>query len=257
MRDRALAYARRGWPVFPCRPGRKEPATRHGFKDASTDPDQIRSWWHRQPDANVAIATGWPGPDVLDVDRRGPGKDGFTAYRRLAAAGLLRGATAIVATPGGGLHAYFTGTGQPCARLNRCHLDFKASGGYVLAPPSRVAGLPYRLLDSPADQAAFLDWTEVAGLLEPGRRQPARAPVGVPRDVDLLAAWVERLEEGNRNSGLFWAACRAIEDGHASLLGVLAAAAARTGLPDQEIARTILSALRSAQRAGPHAAGPG
>ena len=35
---RALAYARHGWPVFPCQPGRKEPDTPHGFKDATTDP---------------------------------------------------------------------------------------------------------------------------------------------------------------------------------------------------------------------------
>ena len=34
----ALAYARRGWPVFPCLPGQKVPATRHGFRDATTDP---------------------------------------------------------------------------------------------------------------------------------------------------------------------------------------------------------------------------
>jgi hypothetical protein len=32
----ALAYARRGWPVFPCQPGQKVPATRHGYKDATT-----------------------------------------------------------------------------------------------------------------------------------------------------------------------------------------------------------------------------
>ena len=28
----ALAYARRGWPVFPCLAGQKIPATRHGYK---------------------------------------------------------------------------------------------------------------------------------------------------------------------------------------------------------------------------------
>jgi hypothetical protein len=47
--SRALAYARRGWPVFPCRLGGKAPATRHGFRDATTDAKQIRRWWERQP----------------------------------------------------------------------------------------------------------------------------------------------------------------------------------------------------------------
>ena len=248
VRDRALDYARRGWPVFPCRPGSKEPATRHGFKDATTDPGQIRSWWHRQPDANVAIATGWPGPDVLDVDRRGPDGDGFTSYRRLAAAGLLRGVTAMVATPSGGLHAYFTGTAQGSGRLPSCNLDFKAAGGYVLAPPSLVAGRTYRLLLARDDQPGVLDWAVVTRLLSPAPVRSARDWTSAPGDASSLAAWVERLEEGNRNSGLFWAACRAIEDGHASTLGDLAEAAARTGLPDREIARTIASARQTAHR---------
>ena len=67
----ALAYASYGWPVFPCQAGSKVPATSHGFLDATTDPDQIREWWHRRPDANLAIATGSPGPDVLDIDQHG------------------------------------------------------------------------------------------------------------------------------------------------------------------------------------------
>src|SRR6266852_180656 len=109
---RALAYAAHGWPVFPCQPGGKEPATRHGFLDATCDPDRIAWWWRRQPDANVAVATGEPGPDVLDVDQHGPAGSGFAALNRLKRAGLVEGASAIVATPGGGLHLYYAGSGQ-------------------------------------------------------------------------------------------------------------------------------------------------
>jgi Bifunctional DNA primase/polymerase, N-terminal len=32
----AFAYAALGWPVFPCKPGRKVPNTEHGFLDATT-----------------------------------------------------------------------------------------------------------------------------------------------------------------------------------------------------------------------------
>ncbi|MGH3303219.1 MAG: bifunctional DNA primase/polymerase, partial [Streptosporangiaceae bacterium] len=87
--ERALAHAERGWPVFPCRPGSKEPATRHGFRDATTDPAQIRAWWLRWPDANLAIATGAPGPDVLDVDHHGQACHGYGALMRLKRADLL------------------------------------------------------------------------------------------------------------------------------------------------------------------------
>jgi hypothetical protein len=139
----ALAYAAAGWPVFPCKPDAKEPDTAHGFKDATTDPVVIRAWWQRRPDRNVAIATGTPGPDVLDVDVSAEGT-GWAGFNRLKRVGLLTGAGAIVRTPRGGLHAYYRGTGQPCGSLTRAghFIDFKASGGYVLAPPSRVHGKP-------------------------------------------------------------------------------------------------------------------
>jgi hypothetical protein len=84
--DAALGYAARGWPVFPCPAGSKAPATRHGYRDATTDPGRITAWFGTNPDRNVAIATGAPGPDVLDVDQHGPGPDGYRALAVLAGA---------------------------------------------------------------------------------------------------------------------------------------------------------------------------
>jgi len=243
----ALAYARRGWPVFPCQPGGKEPATRHGFHDATTDPGQINRWWQRQPGANLAIATGLPGPDVLDVDQHGPAGSGYPAFSRLNRAGLLDGSGAIVATPSGGLHAYLAGSDQQSGRLPRHHLDFRARGGYVLAPPSQVGGKPYQLIRRQAESGG-LDWAAVTSLLDPQRGRPARPRVAEPGDLVRLAAWVERLQEGNRNSGLFWAACRAVEARQPGVLDDLAVAAARTGLTGREIARTIASARRGSER---------
>src|SRR5689334_17823051 len=175
--ERALAYAAHGWPVFPCQPGGKQPATRHGFLDATTDPDQISWWWRRQPEANLAIATGHPGPDVLDVDQHGPAGNGFAAFGKLRRAGLLDGAGAMVATPGGGLHAYFAGSDQRSGKLPRQHLDFRARGGYILAPPSQVGGKPYKVI-SHRDKPGNLDWDKVAGLLEPERHTAPRPAKG-------------------------------------------------------------------------------
>ena len=146
----ALTYARRGWPVFPCLDGQKIPATRHGFRDATTDEQQITGWFSRHPGRNLAIATGAPGPDVLDIDVHGPAGNGYAALGRLHCAGLLEGAYGYVRTPSGGLHIYFAGTDQ--------------RNGHLAAPPR---GLPLggRLRPGPA---------------LPGRRPPL-PPVGNPR----------------------------------------------------------------------------
>ena len=129
--------------MFPCQPGQKIPATRHGYRDATTDEQQITGWFTRDPDPNVAIATGAPGPDVLDVDVHGPAGNGYAALGRLHCAGLLEGAYGYVRTPSGGLHIYFTGTAQHNGHLAAHHVDFRSAGGYVLAPPSQVDGHPY------------------------------------------------------------------------------------------------------------------
>jgi hypothetical protein len=57
-----------GLPVFPCLPC-KRPATPHGFKDATSDPDCIcRFDWH---DRLIGVPTGQvSGLAVLDVDKK-------------------------------------------------------------------------------------------------------------------------------------------------------------------------------------------
>ena len=248
----ALAYAAAGWPVFPTRPDDPRcpggqhcqckapfPGTR-GCLSASASPRLIRAWWRHRPDANVAIATGAPGPDVLDVDVK-PDGDGWPAFNRLKAAGLLGGARALVRTPSGGLHAYYAGTSQRNGKLTRHHLDFRGAGGYVLAPPSRVHGRAYELLDHRGAGTGRLDWQAVIRLLDPPKPATRPARRG-PGDLGGLAAWVAAQPEGNRNDGLYWAAVRAAESGLDP--GGLVAAAVQTGLSEAEARRTVASAIR-------------
>jgi Bifunctional DNA primase/polymerase, N-terminal len=243
----ALAYAARGWPVFPCQPGQKIPATAHGYRDATTDEQQITNWFGRSQRWNLAIATGQPGPDVLDVDQHGPAGNGFTAFARLRAAGLLDGAAAYVRTPAGGMHAYFTGSDQHSGRLPGHHLDFRAAGGYVLAPPSQVGGHSYQLLKRLRGRNG-LDWAAAVRLLEPERQleHPAHPPAP-SLDLGHLARWVASQPHGNRNSGLYWAANRALDTDAAADLSSLAIAARQAGLDNLEITRTLDSARRTHQ----------
>lgn len=100
----ALAYAHRGWPVFP-KPGGRFVKGGHGWKDATVREDQIKEWWQRWPDALIGCPTGRiSGLIVLDVDRHEE-SDGFLTLERLGYSVLPR--TPMATTPHDGLHLYF------------------------------------------------------------------------------------------------------------------------------------------------------
>jgi putative DNA primase/helicase len=186
--EAALAYAGRGWPVFPCKPGLKVPAGQlapHGVLDATTDAGTICRWWAQLPGANVAIATGTPGPDVLDIDVK-PGGNGFAAFSQVTAAGLIEGRGQLIATRSGGFHVYFTGTTQRNGGLREHAVDFRGAGGYVIAPPSFVQAddhgpAGHFATAEDKDATAALDWHAVVTLLRPPPEftrpaAPARGP---------------------------------------------------------------------------------
>lgn len=138
LRDAALAYAAWGWPVFPLRAGEKRPATRRGFKDATTDMERIGAWWSRYPDHNIGLPTGLVF-DVIDIDVPA----GVPSWMRMLDDGDVPDVHGQVATASGGMHLYIPATGDG----NRAGLlpgvDYRGAGGYVVAPPSRL-GSPVR-----------------------------------------------------------------------------------------------------------------
>src|SRR5690348_16042708 len=70
MLTAALRYAtKRHWRVFPLRG--KEPCTKHGYLDATTDRAQIKTWWTVDyPGANIGIACdSETGPIVVDFHK--------------------------------------------------------------------------------------------------------------------------------------------------------------------------------------------
>ena len=244
----ALAYARRGWPVFPCQPGQKIPATRHGYKRRH----HRRAADHRTGSAATPTGT-WPSPPALPAPTSwtststAPAGNGYAALGRLHCAGLLEDAYGYVRTPSGGLHIYFTGTAQHSGHLAAHHVDFRSAGGYVLAPPSQVDGHPYLPWGTPGRDGT-LSWERVCRALPspPQRQRPEPRPAQ-DRDLGTLARWLARQPEGNRNAGLYWAANRALEADPAADLSPLADAARQAGLGDQEISRTLDSARRTGQ----------
>lgn len=254
----ARHLARAGVPVFPCVRLGKQPLTRRGFLDASTDPGRVAEWWGRWPEANIAMPTGTPsGIVVVDVDVHASGS-GFDAFERARSAGLVDGWAWMVRTPSGGLHVCYPskpGVDQRCWQVPSQHVDCRGDGGYVVLPPSRVtlpsgAVAEYRVASITDRRPSPIDTTTLRRFLEPPR--PASAswplpPATANSSPDRLAAWVASRPEGARNQGLFWAACRMVEAGHNfdASLAVLGDAARSAGLTEREAETTIRSAYRT------------
>jgi Bifunctional DNA primase/polymerase, N-terminal/Primase C terminal 1 (PriCT-1) len=174
----ALRFAEQGIPVFPvhspngnggcscgnpdCSNPAKHPRTRHGFRDATTDPETITAWWTRWPSANLAMPTGAAsGRDVLDVDVQHGGAGTLQQLEREH--GKLP-PTAEVLTPSGGRHYQFAHQGRTLkstAGSLGAGLDSRGEGGFALVPPSVGAnGRAYKWMRAPekAELAAPPDW---------------------------------------------------------------------------------------------------
>lgn len=132
LADAAARYIACGWPIFPIIPRGKTPLTKHGLKDATTDPRLISDWWGQWPDANIGYPTG--ERIVFDVD----GSDGEAALKELEGKhGKLP--HTLQAKTGRGRHIYFAANGasvkNSASKLGP-HLDVRGEGGYVILPPS-------------------------------------------------------------------------------------------------------------------------
>lgn len=129
----ALWYAQQGLRIFPLRPGMKEPYPgSHGLNDATTDADQIRTWWKFQPDSNIGLATGHL-VDVIDVD-------GAMGNVSLARTESMPPRLGWASTPRpGGRHLYVAATPGRGNKTNILPgIDYRGLGGYVVAPPSVI-----------------------------------------------------------------------------------------------------------------------
>ncbi len=189
-----------------------------------------------------------------DIDNHGKAGNGFAGLNRLKRESLVPEPTVIVQTPSRGLHLYFRGTDQRNGAIAREHIDYRGAGGYVVAPPSQVGGRPYEVISHQPVSNTF-DWHAARELLDPRQAAPSRrlrSAAARPGEVGHLAGFVSRQEHGNRNRGLFWAACRAAEHGvlDADAVEALVDAALRSGIRggEAEARKTIDSALRSTRR---------
>jgi hypothetical protein len=140
--EAALHYASWGWAVIPVVPNGKVPATAHGVRDATTDPDQIAAWWTQNPLYNIGIAAGAiSGIVVLDIDPRNGGEESWQAW--IAENGTVPDGP-LQLTAGGGEHyiARYDSDIRSCKL--REGIDLLSDGRYFVAFPSTIEGRSYQ-----------------------------------------------------------------------------------------------------------------
>ncbi|TXH12356.1 MAG: hypothetical protein E6R03_13025 [Hyphomicrobiaceae bacterium] len=144
----ALAWAARGFPVFPLIPNGKTPLYEGAWYDyATTNEDAIRAYWldpvlKTEHDYNIGVDCS--DMVVVDIDVK-EGKDGYNQYRQLG--GTFD--TLVVKTPTGGFHCYFEGPASANVNIAK-DIEIRSHHGYVVAPGSTIDGKPYEITNNVA-----------------------------------------------------------------------------------------------------------
>jgi putative DNA primase/helicase len=229
-RGEAAEYRRLGWSPIPIKERSKEPnlLELRPYLSRKATKEELDAWaW-----SGVGIVTGpVSGILVLDVD----GPEGEEQLRKHG-----HTPTPIVRTASGGLHLYFKHPAHEVKTGIRVApgLDVKASGGYVVAPPSiGPNGKPYEWIVSP-EEAELADPPEwLLAVLRSRRFKAPAGPVG------------ERIPEGGRNKTLASLAgsMRRRGAGEAAILAALQVTNAERCIPPleaDEVAKIAASVSR-------------
>lgn len=170
MGQAAIAFARRGWAVFPCNVQNGRPLVvgdrdddgeiiknTGGLHKATCDDAQIKVWWRKWPNAQIGLNSGASGLLHIDFDPRVDEliddetgevtREEWSVERLKAALTVQMGealpATLVSTTPSGGEHHWFRmAAGEPIGNRGNLplHVDVRGHGGYVIAPPSERVG---------------------------------------------------------------------------------------------------------------------
>jgi hypothetical protein len=254
MNGWARSYAELGWRVFPVEHGGKKPLYRGWQREATTDPEQIDHWWHEgwsDDTPNIGVICGEIF-DAWDIEKEHLTAFGVHALQYQHDVLL----TPIARTGGGGTHILTQPSGVDATRflyLNGIHIgELKSTGGFIVVCPS-ITQDQYTWVRAPEKMTLAPAPPYLLALLERPRRTVRRWPATVRsvdagmRKLSVLGDAVRRAAEGSRNSFLYWAMRRALEEGIPARVAamVLEDAATGAGLDPREIQATIRSAAEA------------
>jgi hypothetical protein len=197
LRRIAQRYLALGWPLLILQPGAKEPfggsAGRPGMTSVTPTLDErvLLHLLDSHPTANLGVATGHPGPTVLDID------DVAQAPAEMIAAARALGCPEVATARG--MHLYFGGRVGGGVVLP--YGELRGQGQYVVAPPSiHPSGRQYVWTTEargllPAVPAEMLATAVVAGAGAAGELT-RRIPAGEGRHHHLLDFAVRQVRAG-------------------------------------------------------------
>ena len=277
----ALEWQKAGAHVFVAKPENKRPFLR-GWRDKSTiDPDIVKEWFKRWPNALPAIDLAKSGHVVIDGDRHHAGPDGVCHAEKLFAEhGLIASAIPTVATPQNGRHYWFTqpNEGEPIGNSDKPvrakGINVRGAGGYVIAPGALLPnGKEYSHdPNTPSTIEAVRNGTvpvlppSIVALLRPNGHAPpppakpahsgAREEAYAQAALANVASEITKTSSGSRNIELNNGALRMGHMvasgwiGRATVVGRLFDAAAACGLVNDDGAHSVRATIKSGLNAG-------
>lgn len=224
--DWAIAYAAKGYLVFPLPPNGKKTLLKggKGFYDATTDPLTIAYWWSYFPNANIGVYARGSNVIVIDADRHldNNGKekaDGVKAFEALKGEHSFDGPAA--STSGGGRHFVYSAANLEKGKTVSMRrlpegIDIKWNG-YIAVEPSRKGGKMYRWDDgrSPLDvePPPLPDWLRELIIVD----ERTRSSVSTNEDCDdseyNQKRYTDLLLEKGRTNSRYNTACIAYDYG--------------------------------------------
>ncbi|MCH8113114.1 MAG: bifunctional DNA primase/polymerase, partial [Proteobacteria bacterium] len=191
MLTAALAYAKRGWPIFPCRPGTKVPLTKNGVLNATTNPQQIDKWWTATPDANIGLDVGGANMLALDYD------PGFNLEVLENNVGPIPKTGLRCRTPRGGQHCYLTIGVDECVPASTSklapHVDVRSFHSYTLLPPSKTKDGSYTWIEDgpPAWRSERIFQATATGRSKSEDRDEWTIEPDLDENIALATKWLQ------------------------------------------------------------------
>ena len=272
LMDKAEEYAAKGLYIFPLRVKGKQPANSHGYKGATISKEVIKAHWKTAP-YNIGLATGEVNNlVVVDVDD----EEIWATLLATQAEGLPIGPKVKT---GKGHHLYFSyPAGRSISNKTKPGMgfDIRANGGHVVAPPSiHPNGQVYKFTTTEEKLPELPEWLlELIARPKKAAKTKVDFDASIPASNDPTPYGMQALEnecqaiagapQGARNDQ-FNKSCfnigqlvagGAIESNLA--LNSLTQAAQKSGLPTEEIAKTLASGFKAGKdnpRTGPEAQG--